>query len=53
MRCLDQEKKDLWAHIICVNWTPELYFTDENKNKIEGVINLERFSFKKKMGSMI
>ena len=53
MKCLDQQKKDLWAHIICVNWTPEVSFVDENKNKIEGAINLERFSFKKKMGRMV
>lgn len=43
MRCIDQAQ-NIWAHVICVNWTPEIYFTDEKKNKITGQLNLERFN---------
>jgi len=58
MKQLD-DKADLWAHIICVNWTPEISFTDEFKTKINGKINLERFNItcyhcvKRKVGSSI
>jgi hypothetical protein len=43
MKCID-EQQNTWAHVICVNWTPGIYFTDENKNKIEGKLELERFN---------
>ncbi|TNV83487.1 hypothetical protein FGO68_gene8485 [Halteria grandinella] len=42
MKCIDQ-KTNLWAHSICVNWIPDIYFTDEHKNKIAGVLNERRF----------
>jgi NuA3 HAT complex component NTO1 len=25
-----------WAHVGCVNWTPEIWFTDDMKNKVSG-----------------
>eukprot|EP00347_Sterkiella_histriomuscorum_P014716 403359825 len=34
---------DMWAHVICVNWNPDIYFTDKYKNKIEGVLNSKRY----------
>ena len=27
-----------WVHINCVNWTPEIWFTDDYKNKIAGKV---------------
>ena len=42
MKCIDK-KSNLWAHVICVNWNPEIYFIDQNKTKIEGVISKKRF----------
>lgn len=44
--CMKQidKKENIWAHSICINWTPEIEFSDEFKNKIIGKINLERFN---------
>ena len=42
MKCVDKAT-NVWAHIICVNWTPGIYFADELKTKIEGTLELERF----------
>ncbi len=28
IKCIDK-KENVWAHLICVNWTPEMYFKDE------------------------
>jgi len=27
-----------WAHVVCVNWTPEIWFTDDNMTTVEGKI---------------
>ncbi|CDW76823.1 phd zinc finger-containing protein [Stylonychia lemnae] len=40
---LKQIDNELWAHAICVNWNPDIYFTDAKKNKVEGVLNKQRF----------
>ncbi|KEJ82736.1 Protein Jade-3 [Oxytricha trifallax] len=32
-----------WAHIICVNWNPDIYFSDETKSAITGQVNQKRF----------
>ena len=51
--------QNIWAHIICINWTPEVEFIDEKREKIRGTINLERFNLtchhclKKNCGSVI
>jgi hypothetical protein len=37
MKCVNSEN-NLWAHVICINWIPDVYFTDENKDKIDGVL---------------
>lgn len=42
MKCIDQQTQ-LWAHVICVNWNPEIYFSDEYKTKIAGSLNKKRF----------
>lgn len=31
-----------WAHLICVNWTPEIWFTDDTNTAIGGQINQRR-----------
>lgn len=40
---LKQLDNELWAHIICVNWNPDIYFIDETKTKVEGVLDKKRF----------
>ncbi len=43
MKCVDQAN-NVWAHVICVNWNPDIYFTEEiKKDKIEGQLNKRRF----------
>ena len=48
-----------WVHITCVNWTPDVWFTDEEKTNVEGKINTARFNLscsvckKQKQGSCI
>lgn len=42
MKCIDKDS-NLWAHVICVNWNPDIYFTDDSKTKIAGVLNKKRF----------
>ena len=32
------DDKSTWAHVICINWTPEIWFTDENIVKVEGKV---------------
>jgi len=29
---------DLWAHLVCVNWMPEMWFEDDKKENIIGVL---------------
>ena len=43
MKCIDPAS-NLYAHVICVNWNPDIYFTDDSKTKIEGVLNEKRFN---------
>ena len=38
MKCIDTGA-NLWTHVICVNWTPDIYFSDDAKTKVEGVLN--------------
>ena len=40
---LKEVSKDIWAHVICVNWNPDIYFKDETKASIEGKLNKQRF----------
>jgi hypothetical protein len=35
--------KTKWAHIVCVNWTPEIWFADDNKHSVHGQVSLHRF----------
>lgn len=37
------KQNDLWAHPICINWTPDIYYTDEKRINVEGTLNKERF----------
>ena len=32
--------KNIWAHLTCVNWLKDVWFSDEDKTKIDGKINL-------------
>jgi hypothetical protein len=41
MKPVNATKKQ-WAHIICVNWTPEVWFTDEAKSRIGGQLLEDR-----------
>lgn len=31
---------NIWAHIICVNWTPGITFANKDKTKIKGKLEL-------------
>jgi len=31
-----------WAHLICVNWTPEIWFTNDNNDDVDGKLNKSR-----------
>ena len=47
-----------WAHVICVNWTPELWYTDDAKTKVAGTVpeskrGIACLKCKKKEGSII
>jgi len=42
MKPISKDRKQ-WAHIVCVNWTPEIWFTDENVDQLGGAIQSERF----------
>ncbi|CDW90148.1 protein jade-3 [Stylonychia lemnae] len=33
------QKNNIWAHYTCVNWIPDVWFTNEFKNEIDGKIN--------------
>lgn len=32
-----------WAHISCINWTPEIWFDNEQKTLVGGKLNKDRF----------
>ncbi|CAI2384184.1 unnamed protein product [Moneuplotes crassus] len=40
------QMNDMWAHLTCIEWTPELSWKDENYYKVEGKINRKRFELK-------
>jgi hypothetical protein len=42
LKCVDQKAKT-WAHVVCVNWNPDVYFTDHTKSAIGGQLNQQRF----------
>ncbi|CDW90174.1 phd zinc finger-containing protein [Stylonychia lemnae] len=35
--------KDKWAHVICVNWNPDIYFNDEKVEGVSGDVQPQRF----------
>lgn len=37
MKPLDAAKTK-WAHIVCVNWHPEIWFTNDFKNQVGGKV---------------
>lgn len=41
---LKQVDENTWAHSICVNWNPDIYFKDDSKTEIEGSVNKKRFN---------
>ena len=32
-----------WVHYNCVNWIEEIWFRDESKTVIDGIVNYSRF----------
>jgi len=32
----------MWAHIACVNWIPEIWFTDDSRSKVAGELPKKR-----------
>lgn len=36
---MKQVGNNMWAHIVCVNWNPEIWFIDEFKNQIAGQVS--------------
>lgn len=58
IKCVDKAN-NIWAHAICINWTPEIYFVDDKRSKIGGQLDLERFNLtchqclKRNVGSCI
>jgi hypothetical protein len=45
MKCIDSQNS-LWAHVICVNYNPDISFKTSEKNSIEGQLNKKRFQLK-------
>ena len=37
---------DLWAHVVCVNWTPEIWFTNDDNCHISGALQRDRFELR-------
>jgi len=37
---------ELWAHVVCVNWTPELWFKNDDKASLEGAFLKSRSDLK-------
>ena len=33
-----------WGHICCINWIPDIWFTDEVQVDVEGTLDLERYN---------
>ena len=40
-----QKKREVsrWAHVSCINWTPGLYFADDEQYIVEGTVGPERY----------
>lgn len=53
------QKDAMWAHILCVNWIPEVNFIDDQNEKITGTMPQDRFKLtcnvckKSKVGACI
>jgi hypothetical protein len=43
MKCIDKSN-DIWAHMICVNYSLGIDFIDEAKTKVKGYMTNERSS---------
>ncbi|TNV85459.1 hypothetical protein FGO68_gene6208 [Halteria grandinella] len=43
MKCVDPLNQ-LWAHVICVNYNPDINFKNNDKTVIEGQLNKQRFA---------
>ena len=40
-------KDKIWAHVVCANWIPEMWFTDQKKTTLQGCIPKDRFELAK------
>jgi hypothetical protein len=43
IKCIDKSNNE-WTHLICANWIPDVYFTDETKSKLGGECMKDRLS---------
>ena len=41
--CGKGKKEQMWAHLVCVNWIPEMWFKDDAKEVVDGCIPKDRF----------
>jgi len=39
MKRINKDEDKLWAHMICVNWIPEMYYTDEKYTNLDFYLN--------------
>jgi len=44
MKRVTRDGTENWAHVVCVNWTPEIWFKDDEKKEIQGFLNKDRFT---------
>lgn len=40
-----RDSNGVWAHLTCVNWIPEIWFMDDNRDTIGGKLDPDRKKF--------
>jgi hypothetical protein len=43
MKHIDSPQGKIWAHIVCVNWHPDIWFVDDKRQKIGGKVAQSKF----------
>ena len=46
MESTEEPGRRRWAHIVCINWIPDIYFEDEPSYAIRGAVDRRRFNYK-------